>query len=185
MPFLESDEMTIYFLRHGSAGQSMSNPTQDEKRPLDEEGEQQCAMMGSLLAAMQVELDEVLTSPLKRAEQTASLTCNAMGFEGQLQVVDELRPEAEFPDFRALLQKHKKAQAIMVVGHNPSLSAFLSLLLSRGENDSCVALKKGAVARVELDGRKNAELSWCVTPKLLRAAYDSVGTSSRPKSSRK
>ena len=45
-------------------------------------------------------------------------------------------------------------------------------------------LKKGAVARVEVD-RKMATLHWCLTPKLVRTLYDSAAASSRPKTSRK
>jgi len=176
--------MLVYFLRHASAGKSVSDPDKDEKRALDEEGIEQCRYVGRLLAALETQVDAVLSSPLKRASQTASLVANELGFDGKLQFEDALRPEAEYDDFRRLLQKYQKHEAILVVGHNPSLSEFLSLAISRRGAEEAVDLKKGAVARVEVDS-KSALLDWCVTPKIARALYASSARRSRPKSSRK
>ena len=46
--------MTVYFLRHASAGKKMLNPQKDERRPLDEEGILQARYMGRLLANLDV-----------------------------------------------------------------------------------------------------------------------------------
>src|SRR6266542_3158537 len=137
--------MIVYFLRHASAGQSKSNPTQDAKRPLDKEGIEQCSDVGRALASMDVQVDAVVSSPLKRATQTASLVANEIGYEGKLILSPALSTDARFEAFRQLLEKHAKQDAIMVVGHNPSLSQFLSLALSGGATDKGVDLKKGAV----------------------------------------
>ncbi len=175
--------MIVYFLRHASAGQAKANPEKDEKRPLDKDGIEQCGQIGRALAALDVHVDAVISSPLKRATQTASLVGNEIAFEGRLTIDDALRPEAEFAQFRELLSRHSKAEAIMVVGHNPSLSEFLSLLISGRSSESAVDLKKGAVARVEVD--KASTLLWCLTPKLVRSIQASSANNSRPKTSRK
>src|SRR6266446_10113805 len=117
--------MIIYFLRHASAGERMSNPKKDERRALDETGVEQCRQIGRALAAMDVSVDAIISSPLKRAGQTASLVGNEMGHEGKLQLEDGLRPTASFADLRKMLDKYAKHDAIMVVGHNPNLSEFL------------------------------------------------------------
>jgi phosphohistidine phosphatase len=174
----------VYFLRHASAGKSLSDKEKDERRPLDEEGIQQCRYIGRVLAAIDTQVDVILSSPLKRASQTASLVANELGYDAKLQFDPALRPEAEYEAFRRLLQKHHKQDAVMVVGHNPSLSEFLSLAISRRGVDQAVDLKKGAVARVEVDS-KNAVLHWCITPKIARALYASSARKSRPKTSRK
>ncbi len=176
--------MIVYFLRHASAGQHKSDPAKDEKRPLDKEGIEQCTQVGRALAAMDVHIDALISSPLKRATQTASLVGNEIAFEGKLTLDKALRPEASFEQFRDLLHKHAKAEAVMVVGHNPSLSEFLSLLISQRSSESGVELKKGAIARVELDN-KSAIIQWCLTPKLVRVLYESSADRSRPKTSRK
>ncbi len=76
--------------------------------------------MGRALAALDVQVDIILSSPLKRAAQTASLVGNEMGYEGKLQLEDALRPSATFADFRKMLDKYARHDAIMVVGHNPT-----------------------------------------------------------------
>jgi phosphohistidine phosphatase len=174
----------VYFLRHASAGQSLSNPGKDEKRALDEEGIEQCGYVGRALAALDVHVDLVISSPLKRAAQTASLVGNEMGYEGKLLFDDALRPHASFADFRRLLGKYGKHEALMVVGHNPTLSEFLGTTISEAGCEAAVDLKKGAVAKVDV-GRGGAALSWCLTPKVLRTLHAAAAESARPKTSRK
>ena len=176
--------MIIYFLRHASAGEPLSNTKKDEKRALDETGVEQCGYVGRALAALNVQVEAILSSPLKRAAQTASLVGNEMGHEGKLQLEDGLRPTATFADFRKLIDKYAKLDAIMVVGHNPSLSEFLGRSISATGCEATVELKKGAVARVEMS-RNAASLTWCLTPKILRTLYAAAAESSRPKTSRK
>ena len=76
--------MIIYFLRHASAGQKKSNAAQDEKRPLDKEGIEQCRYMGRVLANMDVQVDAIISSPFKRATQTASLVGNELGYDSKI-----------------------------------------------------------------------------------------------------
>jgi phosphohistidine phosphatase len=175
----------IYFLRHASAGKSKSNSKQDDKRPLDKEGIRQCASIGRALSALDTQVDVILSSPLKRAAQTASLVANELGHESNIVFTDALGKDAEYEAFQELVRKHMKRDAIMVVGHNPTLSTFISRVLSGAGNDRAVELKKGAVARVEYDGRKPGSLEWCLTPKAVETIQSSATKSSRPKTSRK
>jgi phosphohistidine phosphatase len=176
--------MILYFLRHASAGERVSNPKKDEKRALDPAGIEQCGYVGRAMAALDVHVEVVISSPLKRAAQTASLVGNEMGYEGKLQFHDGLRPSATFADFRRLLGSYAKHETIMVVGHNPNLSEFAGRCISETGCEAVVDLKKGAVARVEI-GRNSGILNWCLTPKILRALYTAAAESSRPKTSRK
>jgi phosphohistidine phosphatase len=176
--------MILYFLRHASAGEHFVNPKKDEKRALDKEGVEQCGYIGRALAALQVQVDSIVSSPLKRSTQTASLVGTELGYEGKLQIDAGLRPEATFADFRKLLEKYARQEAIMVVGHNPNLSQFLGAIISDSGCEASLELKKGAVAKVEVR-RSSGTLQWCVTPKLLRILYDTAVESSRPNTSRK
>ena len=176
--------MMLYFLRHASAGQSLVSPKKDEKRALDREGIEQCGYVGRALTALEVQVDVIVSSPLKRATQTASLVGNELGHEGKLQIDAGLRPGAGLADFRKLLEKYSRQEAIMVVGHNPNLSQFLGAVISDSGCEASLELKKGAVAKVEMR-RSSGTLQWCLTPKVVRALYDTAVESSRPKTSRK
>lgn len=177
--------MIIYFLRHASAGQKRSNQKQDEKRPLDKQGIEQARSVGRALANLDAQVDAIISSPLKRATQTAALVANELGSEEKIQLHTALRPDAQFESFREMLQRYSKLEAIMVVGHNPTLTEFCSLLLTAGLDDNVVDLKKGAVARVEYSGKRNGVLQWCLTPKIVKSLQSSETLKSLPKTVRK
>lgn len=176
--------MIIYFLRHANAGQKRINPVQDEKRALDKEGIEQCGYVGRFLNSLNTHVDLILSSPLKRATQTASMVANEIVYEQRIELTPALRPNAAYESFRELLFKVSGLEAVMVVGHNPNMSKFLSLLITGGLSERGIEMKKGSVGRVEM-GPKRSELNWLITPRLVKSAYTSEQVSSRPKTSKK
>ena len=177
--------MDIYFLRHANAGEPKVNPAKDEKRPIDKLGIEQSHDVGRALAALDVNPDVIISSPLRRATQTAAVVANELGHEDKVITDAALRPEASYEKFQELLRRHSRRDAIMVVGHNPSMTEFLNKLLSNGGPMNAIELKKGAVAKVEKDGRKPAVLKWCMPPKVVRSIQQASASSSRPKTVRK
>jgi phosphohistidine phosphatase len=163
--------MTVYFVRHASAGQRKFNPKKDEKRPLDAEGIHQCTQIGRILSALEVTVDAVISSPLKRATQTASLIANEIGHEGKLNIETALRPEAKYDYFRDMLRKYAKFESVMVVGHNPNFSEFLGRMVVANGDRAYFDLKKGAVAKVESEQKKFV-VHWLLTPRLAKASAD-------------
>src|SRR5437660_7391502 len=123
--------MIVYFLRHASAGKKMLNPKKDERRPLDDEGILQTRYIGRMLAGLDLQVDHIVSSPLKRAIQTASLIANEMAFENPVKSHNALRPEGRHEDFLELLSHYRKSESILVVGHNPTMAEFLSKSISR------------------------------------------------------
>jgi phosphohistidine phosphatase len=176
--------MFLYFLRHASAGQQLSNSKKDEKRGLDKDGIEQCGYVGRALAALGVQVEVIISSPLKRSTQTAALVGNEMGHEGKLVLEAALRPGASFADFQKMLEKYARQDSVMVVGHNPNLEEFLGRVIGEADSEATVELKKGAVAKVEMR-RSSGSLSWCLTPRILRALHAAAVESARPKTSRK
>jgi phosphohistidine phosphatase len=173
--------MDIYFLRHASAGQ-YSPGSNDDKRPLDETGEQQSHAVGRALAALDTELDVVISSPLTRAMQSAEIVAREIGYKDKIVTDAALRPEASYEAFDGLLARYTNKKAIMLVGHNPSMTEFLILrMLSGSDAAGFIDLKKGAVAKVEKDGSGPAVLKWCLTPKVIRAIQKASASNSRPK----
>jgi len=176
--------MIVYFLRHVSAGQPKITPKQDEHRSIDKIGEQQSHDVGCALAALGVKVDALISSPLTRAVQTAELTAKEFGHKDKLVIDEAMRPEASFDQFHDLLTHYATSKAIMVVGHNPSITEFLVHLLTGSDSSDCIYLKKGAVAKVEVEENK-AVLQWMLTPKMASKLQAGSARSSRPKTSRK
>ena len=176
--------MIVYFLRHASAGQHKVLPKEDEKRPIDKVGEQQCHVVGRALVALGVEVDAVISSPLTRAVQTAELAVTELGFKNRIVISDAMRPDASYDQFHDLLAQYNKSKAIMVVGHNPSITEFLLLLVTGSDHSECIDFKKGAVAKVDVQEGKGV-LNWLFTPKMASKLQALSAKSSRPKTARK
>jgi phosphohistidine phosphatase len=172
--------MDIYFLRHASANHY--DPVgNDDKRPIDKTGEQQSHDVGRALAALDFELDAIISSPLTRALQTAEIVAAELGHKDKIITDPALRPEASYEQFEDLLTRYGRKKAILVVGHNPSMTEFLIRMLSGTDAAAFIDFKKGAVAKVEKDESGPAVLKWCITPKIIRAIQKASASSSRPK----
>ena len=85
--------------------------------------------------------------------------------------VGELRPKK-----LAKLVADLGAETVVLVGHNPDLSAYAGWLL--GATETAIELEKGAAALIEFDGEveKGAgRLGWLVTPGWFMGAVAPVG----------
>ena len=80
-------------------------------------------MLGRALAALDAQVDAVISSRSALRDRVAGRQAS----EGATSE-PALRPQASFADFRKMLDKYAKHEAIMVVGHNPNLSQFLGEL---------------------------------------------------------
>jgi phosphohistidine phosphatase len=174
--------VNLYILRHASAGTRRANPLIDVKRPLDKEGKQQCMLVGNYLNALKVHFDLVVSSPLKRALQTASLVGTEAGYDAKIMISEALAPEATVAAFEKLIGDVSHHENVLVVGHNPNLARFLGAMISSTPMN--IRLRKGAIARIEMT-RRPGTLHWLVDPRILRGVYGRVTKSSRRKTSRK
>jgi phosphohistidine phosphatase len=177
--------MNLYILRHASAGLPRTNPLLDSKRPLDKEGKKHCLQLAHVLNALDIQFDQIVSSPLKRCLQTASLVGTETGYEAQILHSTALAPTATLKDFQKLLNECSKRENLLVVGHNPNLTTFLgSLLVPANSPPAKVRLRKGSIARVVLT-RGPATLQAMLDPRTVRALYATSTKSSRRKTSRK
>jgi len=177
--------MNLFVLRHASAGTARPNPKLDVKRPLDKEGKRHCLQLAQVLNAMDIQFDLIISSPLKRSLQTASLIGTETGYETPILQSTGLAPAATLKDFQKLLQEHRESENVLVVGHNPNLSNFLgALLVPAASSPAQIRLRKGTIARLSLT-RGPATLQAMLDPRVVRAIYATSTKSSRKKTSRK
>lgn len=122
------------------------------------------------LAKLKLALDEIWTSPLTRAKQTADILARGLDFSKRPRIVKALEP-GQKPDL--LLQKlaqHPDSKGIALVGHEPDMGRLASYMLL-GSTIESVVFKKGAVARIEIDDFKRplrGQLHWLLTPKQMQ-----------------
>jgi phosphohistidine phosphatase len=175
--------MILYLMRHANAGLFRENPLLDARRGLVKEGKEQCMLMARMLNALKVQVDVIVSSPLKRALQTAQFVGTELGFDGKVEVSQALLPSADFAAFQDMLVKYSNHEGMLAVGHNPILFQFLGRLIT-GNGGAAIRMRKGSIARVDLEHHP-PRLQWLIDPRTVRGLYASVGKSSRPKTSRK
>lgn len=175
--------MNLYLMRHANAGVPRENPALDSKRALIKEGKEQCILIARMLSALRVQVDVIVSSPLKRALQTAQLVGTELGYEAKVEVSAALAPDGDFIALQKLLDKYANLEGVLVVGHNPNLFKFLGRLIT-GNGGAGIRMRKGSVARVDMS-KHPPLLQWLVDPRMARWIYASVAKSSRPKTSRK
>ena len=175
--------MNVYLMRHANAGLRRENPTLDAKRGLIKEGKEQCMLMARVLSAFKVPIDVIVSSPLKRALQTAQFVGTELGYDSKVEISKGLSPDADYPAFQTMLAKYANRDGVLVVGHNPNLFQFLGKLVT-GNGGAAIRLRKGSIARVDMDNHP-PRLQWLLDPRTCRQLYASVAKSSRPKTSRK
>ena len=175
--------MNFYILRHASAGVRRRSPLADAKRPLDKEGKEQCLLIARYLNALRVQLDLIISSPLKRALQTASLVGTEVAYDSKIQVSEAVAPAGTNAGFQALVASLAGHENVLVVGHNPNLSEFLGSLVCSPRAAS-VRMRKGAIARVDCTSRPGQLVS-LIDPRMLRQIYASAAKSSRRNTSKR
>lgn len=153
-------------IRHGLA-ESDAPGGGDAERPLSAEGELEMEQIGVALAVLQPAPMAVLSSPYRRALQTAERVAAAFGGVA-VERLDALAPGAAPGAVLDAVRAHCPGDrgGIALVGHEPDLGRFVSYALA-GTSRSFCALRKGAACLLEFPAvprAGNATLDWALEP---------------------
>jgi phosphohistidine phosphatase len=165
--------MKLYLLRHGDAGER-GDPkfTNDDDRPLSSKGTQRTKLLAHALRGWKISFDVIWSSPLVRARQTADIVEHGLRLHRRLEFTSHLAPGGDAEKLVALVNGSRpRSESVLLVGHEPFLSEFISLLCTGGPQLS-LTLKKGALCRLEvekLDCSRCASLDWLLPPRLQAA----------------
>jgi len=165
--------MNLYILRHGIAVPALPvGAKSDFHRPLTPKGRKKVAKIGAAMEGLGLSFSLILTSPCVRARQTAEIVAKAFEPHKELEILKEL---ATGVGPAALLNKlasqHLFPEDLLLVGHEPQLSGFISLLTS-GSSHLPIQLKKGGLCKLSLPSlkaRQHATLEWLLTPRQMLA----------------
>src|SRR5271166_2417737 len=122
--------MELYLIRHADAQPRSGDESHDADRALTDAGHAQAQELAAALQRHGVHLDQVVSSPLLRARQTAERLMEGWKTPlPELLLCDELAPDsAKMRKVNKFLLKIS-ANAIAVVGHMPELSEFAAWLV--------------------------------------------------------
>ena len=158
--------MKVYFLRHGIAADPQEWKGSDDDRPLTRDGIARMEREAKAIADIASDVEVIVTSPLLRARQTADAVADRLGMTDKL--VEDTRIAHGFNAARCreIIAEHAGVRSIMLVGHEPTLSATIEALAGEAN----LELKKGALACVELaDAYASGILTFLIPPKVLAA----------------
>jgi phosphohistidine phosphatase len=142
----------LLIVRHAIAHErnSVRFPDDDE-RPLTRAGKERFSRVARALSVWFAPPDELLSSSLLRAKQTARILTREARFPKAV-MLSELRPETATAQLIASLTQ-RRAKRVAIVGHEPSLSLLVAELLNANRFALRVPLKKGGIALIAFRGQ--------------------------------
>lgn len=162
--------MDLFILRHGEAGKKLATGNRDFERSLTVAGQKEVAHIAKSLKDLGIKFDFILTSPLKRAHQTAAIVSKIFKNEKKIEDWNELKPEGNRPELYRKLTQFKQQSSVLIVGHEPYLSDMISEIIFDGKGKH-VVLKKAGLAKIGIisaSPKLHGELKWLLTPRHMK-----------------
>jgi phosphohistidine phosphatase len=155
----------LYLIRHADAVPAGDKIADDAERPLSAKGEKQAEQHGRLFKRRDLPLDELIASPLVRAQRTAELMARQLKDRKlSVETTEALAPGAK-PRKLAKFLRSVKGDAIGLVGHMPHIAILAAWLI--GDKEAQLDFAKAGVACIacgEMPGKGLGTLRWLVTP---------------------
>jgi phosphohistidine phosphatase len=158
--------MKIYLLRHGIAEIGRAGEP-DSARALTAEGRNQLRETMKVAKEADVIPSLVISSPYRRAVETAEIAVEVLGYEGRIEKSSQLVPESSPEAVWNLLRENRTEDEVLVVGHQPLFGSATGFLLAAP--NLLVDFKKGGIVRIDVSGfglTPRGQLKWYLTPKL-------------------
>ena len=157
--------MKLYFLRHGDAGDPQQWEGNDAERPLTDDGRRRMVLEARTMRSLELGVDRVLTSPLLRALQTAEIVAAELKRKDHVATDPRLGPNFGRERLAEILRDNQDVDDLMLVGHDPSMSATVGDLIGGGK----ISLRKGGLVRVDVPdpAQYSGALEWLLTPRVL------------------
>lgn len=160
---------TFLLMRHGIAVDvGERGVTCDADRMLSAEGIRKAEDVVRGLADTGVGVDAVLSSPLLRASETASIAVRLLAPGTDMAFMDELAPGANVRHLLRMLADD--GRDLMVVGHMPDMAELAAGMLTASPR-LYLQFKKAAVASITFPGPVEAgagRLDWLLQPRQSR-----------------
>ncbi|EZI27896.1 phosphohistidine phosphatase SixA [Pseudomonas extremaustralis] len=112
--------MKVWILRHGEA---QAHARTDAERNLTEQGRAEALRSAAHLIGQPI--DAIFASPYVRAQQTAQLVREALGFEPDIRTVPWLTPEG---NPQQVLEKLDADENVLLVSHQPLVGNLIGFL---------------------------------------------------------
>jgi phosphohistidine phosphatase len=156
----------LYLLRHGIAEDGRPGMS-DADRALTPEGFRKLRAVLKTARTGAVAPSLILSSPYRRALETAEVAAKELGYTGKILRTHALTPDSDPRRLWEELRVHRSEAAVLLAGHEPLFSTLTAFLL--GAPSLLVDFKKGALVRVDIDSfgpQPRGVLKWMLTARL-------------------
>ena len=156
--------MQIYLLRHAIAEEARPGQP-DAERALTDEGRDKLRRVLKHAQEAGVVPSVILSSPYRRAIETAEIAAEVLGYAGKVARTGALTPDASPFDAWEEIRSHRDERAVLAASHEPLMSTMTAFLL--GSPALQVDMKKAGLVRVDCDyfgPEPRGVLKWMVTP---------------------
>lgn len=119
---------TLYILRHAKSSWDNSDLS-DFERPLNERGYGDAPLMGEILKERGFQPALILSSPAKRAEQTAALVRQSAEISGETSFDERIYEASPARLLEVIGEQNNQFDSILLVGHNPGLEGLINFLI--------------------------------------------------------
>jgi phosphohistidine phosphatase len=150
--------MKVTLVRHGQARRSLDASLMDDHRVLSAEGRDAVRTTGRTLVERGVKPDQIWSSPLTRALQTAELLAGELGSEVAVEVIGCLEPGGDLGELLTRLSELPDHSDVLLTSHEPLSSRLGSILTGIAINGVGTADALRMALREAEPGK--AELSW-------------------------
>jgi phosphohistidine phosphatase len=130
---------TLLLLRHAKSSWKKPN-LPDHDRPLAKRGKKEAPEVGQYLQSSNQVPDLILSSTARRAQETAQAVAETSGFDGQVELYQDLYMSDPASYLDILRCMPDQANRVLVVGHNPDVEDLLALLTDVKEHMTTAAL---------------------------------------------
>ena len=158
--------MEIYILRHGIAEEAKAGGP-DAERALTDAGREKLHAVLEQARAAGAQPSLILSSPYRRALQTARMAGHVLGCHKVLET-EALAPDSTAKAVWEAICAHRREDALLLAGHEPLLGMTVGYLL--GAPALRLDLKKAALVRLDQEvfsGAPRGVLKWMLTPRLV------------------
>ncbi len=122
--------MKVYLMQHALAYSS----AEDSERPLSPAGIDQAKAAAKGIKRLGLSFDLIVSSPKRRAHQTAALVAEGVRFpHSDILTSETVLPDRQPQEFLELLQKEAPESSVLVVGHMPHLGTLSAQFLQGGD----------------------------------------------------
>jgi phosphohistidine phosphatase len=144
--------MNLYVLRHGIAtGSFLPGSSLDSERALTPKGRRKLRKIAEGMRASGMSFDLILSSPYTRARETAEIVAAVFKRRGSLELLEALAPSGSMRRLIEFIDSFEGPKDdILLVGHEPFLSEFISFLIC-GNASALIEMKKGGFAKVKVE----------------------------------